>query len=211
MSSKIHHATAKRAKSYGLTLDRVENEFVVYLDGGVLATHPSASVALDQAIKRMDGGVLDDQPPAHQANAVDTPVAENKPGRARKQKVARKQKDNQDEQKVEDDFEDNRDANEGEIDQEEDLPSSVVKAVYKARYRPFQQTCGDDLAMQLIDYLAPTDGSGERIDLNKLREFAEANGCWVGGYAHLNPGMQRMNVVNRLRAKVRKGHEIVWP
>jgi hypothetical protein len=37
----------------------------------------------------------------------------------------------------------------------------------------------------------------------------QANGVWRASYAGLNPGMQRMNVGNRLRAAVKKGHGIV--
>lgn len=44
----------------------------------------------------------------------------------------------------------------------------------------------------------------------KFKEFALANGCWDGRYAELPAGLQRMNVVNRLRAKLRKGHSVKW-
>jgi len=56
------------------------------------------------------------------------------------------------------------------------------------------------------------DESGDRrIDLTKLRRFALANDCWNPEYMKLNPGMQRMNVVNRLRAKVRRdAYEVKW-
>ena len=41
-------------------------------------------------------------------------------------------------------------------------------------------------------------------DAAKLKAFARANGVWDDKYASLNPGLQRMNVVNRLRGKVKK-------
>jgi hypothetical protein len=48
-------------------------------------------------------------------------------------------------------------------------------------------------------------------DRDKLRTFAVANGCWDDRYGALpNQGLVHMSVVNRLRAKVRKGHTISW-
>jgi hypothetical protein len=39
-----------------------------------------------------------------------------------------------------------------------------------------------------------------------------ANGCWDDKYGKLpNVGLVRMNVINRLRAKIRKGYEVKWP
>lgn len=49
------------------------------------------------------------------------------------------------------------------------------------------------------------------MDAAKLKAFAVANGCWDDKYETLpNVGLRRMNVVNRLRAKVRKGYQVVW-
>lgn len=46
---------------------------------------------------------------------------------------------------------------------------------------------------------------------DKLTAFAKANGCWNDKYDKLpNPGLIRMNVLNRLRAKVKKGHQVKW-
>ena len=46
---------------------------------------------------------------------------------------------------------------------------------------------------------------------DKLAAFAKANGCWDDKYDKLpNPGLIRMNVLNRLRAKIRKGHKVIW-
>lgn len=60
----------------------------------------------------------------------------------------------------------------------------------------------------------PPDDMPERLkgyDPAALKAFAVNNGVWDDKYATLpNPGLVRMNVVNRLRAKVRKGHQIRW-
>lgn len=48
-------------------------------------------------------------------------------------------------------------------------------------------------------------------DAAVLERFARANGCWDDSYAALpNFGLRRMSVVNRLRAMVRRGHEVKW-
>jgi hypothetical protein len=40
--------------------------------------------------------------------------------------------------------------------------------------------------------------------------FAKQNGVWDAKYDKLNAGMQRMNCLNKLRAKVRAGHKVIW-
>lgn len=99
---------------------------------------------------------------------------------------------------------------EADDDEGESEGRSVVKRTYKQRYRPFKSTCGDELAQLVAGHLKVKTEDGVRIDTDRLRKFATANDCWQPGYSNLNVGMQRMNVVNRLRAKVKKGHDIVW-
>ena len=83
--------------------------------------------------------------------------------------------------------------------------SSVIPA---ERRKAYAERGTDDLGKQLSEHIKGPHGepSAER-----LQAFAVANGVWQDGYARLNVGMQRMNVANRLRALVRKGHVIVWP
>lgn len=64
----------------------------------------------------------------------------------------------------------------------------------------------DDLGTRVVTHTT-TDG---KFDGVKLRKFAEANGVWQERYVSLNNGLQRMNVVNRLRGKVKTGHVVVW-
>lgn len=114
---------------------------------------------------------------------------------------------------LEGDAEGSEDDTDGEDDEGEGEGRSVVKRKYKGRYRPFKMTNGDAIAQQVSDHVSYKDEDGKRrIDTDKLRAFAIANGCWVDTYSHLNAGMQRMNVANRLRARVRKEEdfEIVW-
>jgi hypothetical protein len=62
---------------------------------------------------------------------------------------------------------------------------------------------------------APVDDLGVRVASiplgAKFKAFAQANGVWQDRYDALNPGLQRMNVVNRLRAAVKKNAVIKWP
>jgi hypothetical protein len=101
---------------------------------------------------------------------------------------------------------------EPEEGEEEKKTSSIIKAKYKDKYKPTDMTCGDDLATQIREHIVEysTDGKTEVVNKTKLKKFAQANGCWDPRYENLNVGQQRMNIGNRLRAKVRKGHEVKW-
>lgn len=101
----------------------------------------------------------------------------------------------------------------GDEEEEESEGKSVVKRRYKKAYRPFKQTCGDEISALISKHLLVKDEeTGEmKIDAVKLKKFAKANDAWVDTYAHLNVGMRRMNVANRIRAKVRRDdYKIVW-
>ena len=62
---------------------------------------------------------------------------------------------------------------------------------------------------------APVDELGVKVASIPLgaefKAFAKANHVWNDKYDALNPGLQRMNCVNRLRAQVKKGYSIKWP
>lgn len=52
------------------------------------------------------------------------------------------------------------------------------------------------------------------FDDKQLKKFATANGCWQDKYLELpNNGLRRMNVMNRLRAKIKNDpkYAVVWP
>ncbi len=68
---------------------------------------------------------------------------------------------------------------------------------------PGRAPAKDDLGAQVSAHCG--------TDRAKLKHFAQANGCWTEAYDKLpNPGLVRMSVVNRLRAKVKHGHKVVW-
>lgn len=105
------------------------------------------------------------------------------------------------------------DEGEGSEDEETSEGKSVVKRKYKRAYRPFKQTCGDDISKLISKHLlVKDDETGEmKIDEKKLVRFAKLNDAWVDSYKDLNVGMRRMNVANRIRAKVKRDdYKIVW-
>lgn len=179
----IHHNTVKRAAKFGIRFEELEGAISAYNGTDVLLGQgKTAKEALEQALLAVAP-----------AKAPKAPKA-SKPKKSAKRK-ARKQADDED----------------GDED-DEPVEKSVVKRKYKKAYRPFKMTCGDTLAQQISAHVCEIDDEiGEkRINAKKLRDFATANGVWVSTYAHLNPGMRRMNIANRLRAKVRKGHKVIW-
>lgn len=96
---------------------------------------------------------------------------------------------------------------------------SVVPASYKARYaaRGNPANCGDDFAHEFESVISTTNGKGKKmVDMEALREIAERNGIgnWFDHYVtkDLNNGMVRMNIGNRLRARIKKGEKLeYWP
>lgn len=191
--TKIHHNTLKKARAHGIVLMADDQgEIVATKDAVRLASGLSGSVVLDAAIAKLGPATL-----AAKRSLKD----KIKSVFSRKPKVAVKgMKD--------EDWDEDGEPDPAEDDNE---GASVVKRVYKTRYRPFKMTCGDDLAQLVAKHLKVEGDDGKpRIDPTKLKAFAVANTCWVADYKNLNIGMQRMNVVNRLRARVRKGIEVKW-
>jgi len=96
-------------------------------------------------------------------------------------------------------------------DEEEKVSRSIVSAKYRQRYRPHDDRCGDELANAISEAICSPDEKGRmRVDMDKLRRLGEANGIDAERWSHLNVGQKRMCLGNVLRAKARKGVEIVW-
>lgn len=193
--TKIHHNTLKRAAQAGVQLDiDVDGDTVIArANGRDLARSHDPKDALNVAIRELLGDVA-------KVRKTRAKTATKRSKAKSKTKSRRKASAN------------GEDSDEDDDEEVEEEGGSVVKAKYRKKYRPFKYCNGDDLAEQLREYLKVEDEeTGEdRLDTTKLREFAQANGCWVPAYGKLNVGMRRLNVGNRLRAKVRKGHDIVW-
>jgi len=199
MAIRIHHATAKKAKKYGITLEVIENEVVASFNGRSIMSAPSADRALAATIGKLESAEavrLVNGPKA----LWDTPVVEEvKSSSKRKAKPI-----------VEED--ESEDAEDGdEEDEPEDESRSVVKSKYRKLYRPTRNTCGDDLARLISGYVSVGKGKLRKTDEAKLMAFAKRNGVWHPDYANINVGLRRMSIGNRLRRKVNKEkHEIIW-
>lgn len=237
---RIHHATAAKAAKLGFVLeDKGSTVRCSYNDLTIVHGVPTQIVEDMQALK-----MLKNEYPELKATMVADPLSwsvylgkvvlgshqelreafinatEHDLMQPKKPKrKPKKAKLVEDEDEGEDEDEDEGEG-EGEGEKEEEEAPEVIKSKYRERYKPFNDSCGDQLAMQMVEEFSYTDTvvgkdgrerTVTRIDLPKLRNFAELNGVWQDKYSALNPGMQRMNIANRLRGKVRNGHEIVWP
>lgn len=209
---RIHHATAAKARKFKVELTIEDNEVIATAkDGTVLATGLQANKVLEEAITKLTG---------HPAKKKAVKAATPKKARASKDEDGEEDEEGDEE---EGDEEEAVEELEPEDDSEADQGKSLVKSKYKKLYKPHKDKCGDDLSERLNAHVSVKTEDGLRIDLKKLRKFAEANDCWVPAYASLksrtggwNAGMARMNVANRLRGKIRQAkkageeYEIVW-
>lgn len=189
---RIHHATAAKARKFKITLTIEENEVVATGPKGErLASGLQGNKVLEDAITKLTG---------KPAKGVAKAEKKAKPAKAKKARKAKRHS----EEEAEEDMED-------EGGDEEGQSRSVVKAKYKALYKPHKNRSGDELSHRMNAHCSREDDDGEvKINLDALRKFAKANGVWVEGYASLrsrvgtfNGGMAMMNVNNRLRAKLR--------
>lgn len=192
MTIKLHHNTVKKAASHKIVLTVVEGEVVASTKDGVkLASGLMGNKVLDEAIAKLGAPIVEARAKA----------------KAAKKKAPKKAK-----RVVEEDDEELAEGDEANGD-EDDAPEGkgMIKAKYKKVYKPFKMTNGDDLNQLLAEHLKYKDPDGKmRVNQTKLVKFAKANDCWVDGYKHLNVGQQRLNVGNRLRAKIKKGHVVSW-
>jgi len=78
-----------------------------------------------------------------------------------------------------------------------DTRRSVISRAWKATYAKTYDSNGDGIAMALRDATQTPSG---KCDLAALHALYRANGVDPERWQHLNPGMQRMNGGNVLRA-----------
>jgi len=195
----IHHNTAKRAARANIQLV-VDGDMVNAIHAGqTLARCPDPKDALDLALRELNGGAA--------------PKRIRKPS---KSKASRPSHDDDagDEGDEGEPLDDDIDADDEEGDDEgKGEGKSVVKQKYRTKYRPHKHTCGDDITRRIAKEFmtkADPDNKKPKFDWARFVRFAKENDLWVGAYASLNHGLARMNVANRLRAKIRKEVEINW-
>lgn len=182
---RIHHNTLKKALKFGIRLVAGDKAVTAFEGDVALATASDPKDALDLAIE-----ALKDEDGADEAVEIEAADDELDPSDDELQPA------------------------------DEDGGASVVKSKYQERYRPNKGHCGDDLAVKLRDTFLTKENpdTGRRcLDFNAFVAFAKANEVWVESYRQLkdrhgnrNDGLIRMNVANRLRAKLRKGAKVKW-
>lgn len=87
----------------------------------------------------------------------------------------------------------------------------VMVASYHARYMAQGGGCADNIdhAMKTAFLTAcPPDADTPKLDTAALKAWGEDIALWNPAWEIRNPGMQRMNLANRVRAAVRKGRVI---
>lgn len=204
MTIKLHHNTIKKAAAHKIVLTVVEGEVVASTKDGVkLAQGLMGNKVLDDAIVKLGAPIV-------KARAEAKAKVAKKP--APKKAKRKYTKEEQEEYDLNGD-EDDRHPQDAEIEDgdEPEEGRSMIKDKYKKVYKPFKMTNGDDLNQLLAQHLKYKDDDGKlRVNKAKLVAFAKANDCWVDDYKHLNVGQQRLNVGNRLRAKIKKNYKVVW-
>jgi len=81
--------------------------------------------------------------------------------------------------------------------------TSVIAKETKKAYGK-TQSCGDDIAKALTAKINAAKDKGK-----EFASICSANGIDAGRWEHLNFGMQRMNLGNKLRAIAKSGHALV--
>lgn len=88
---------------------------------------------------------------------------------------------------------------------EKSTNNGAIGANYRDKYGK-EGHCGDELAEVLKVFTR--DDETKKVDLSKLKQVCEQNEIEFK-WDHLNAGMQRMTVGNILRAKHKKGVDIL--
>lgn len=211
MATRLHHTQVKQAAKLGITLAKNDLDITASKDGKS-ASAPSVSLAIAALLKLLGTSTVD----------LMGTIKASKPAKAKKAKTAKKGKakfkcECGSTKRVKDEDPDGgfvcaECGNDATMDGDED-GNSVIKAKYKNKYRPHKMTCGDALSKQVrAEFMTIKDPDTKKLKLDwvKFRQFAKNNGCWSEDYSKLNKGMRRMNIVNRLRAKIADGHETIW-
>lgn len=222
MAIRIHHTQVKQAAKLGITLAKSDMDVTASRDGQQ-ASAPSAGLAIAALLKKLGTTTADVMktlaPKAARSagkKAPKTKPAKSKGKTARSAGKFRCEEDGCRSTKRESDgdggFVCSGCGADASMDGD-DEGASVVKRKYKNAYRPHKMTCGDALSQQIRkEFMTVKDPDTKKlkIDWKRFTAFAQANGCWSEDYRKLNKGMRRMNVVNRLRARIARKEEVKW-
>lgn len=89
----------------------------------------------------------------------------------------------------------------------EKAPKSVVAKKYRPRYGRDQNN-GDMVARAMLKHTVVIEKSKHLLQIEKVAEVAKQNGLDMSRWDHLNTGMQRMNLANRLRQMLKDGVDV---
>jgi len=81
-------------------------------------------------------------------------------------------------------------------------PKSIVPLDYKAKYKAFGGTCGDEMAEVLTEAVR---GESGKVDQKLLENVMAQNNIERGRWNDRNVGQRRMNLGNVLRARIKRG------
>lgn len=90
-------------------------------------------------------------------------------------------------------------------DEEGPVTKSIVPDGFKAKYKAFGGSCGDEMAGVLADTVKTDKG---KVDVTALEEVMAQNGIDTDRWSNLNIGQRRMNLGNVLRARVKRGESV---
>lgn len=194
MTYRLHHTQIKQAARLGITLEASAAGYTAVKDNksyGPCATVGEAIAGLLALINPTTREIMAD-------------LRKSKP-KAKKKVAKRKARKSDDEEFDEEDLD-------GDDESDADQGHSVVKAKYKAKYKPHKGKCGDNLSYDITEHVTVEDEDGKKhVDHGVLKAFAEANGVWIGKYDAMlrrnQAGLVRMNVANRLRGLMRRDKE----
>lgn len=212
MAIRIHHTQQKQADRLGITLVKGDMDITASKDNKS-ASGPSAGLAIASLLKIL-GASTADVMGAIKKNAAPKAAKPKKTKKTKKAKLKCEACGSTDLSSDEEGGYVCEACGETVEDPDAEDGKSVVKKKYKVRYKPTKNSCGDTIANDVRAYVQYKDETTKKMvtDVDKLVKFAKANGCWDPNYQGLNNGMVRMNVINRLRGKIRRDkHEIVWP
>lgn len=179
---KIHHATAKKAEAAGILL-QAEGDRYVAIDTRFAPDHEFGGEAAPALVEML------------LAKRAEMEANGAKPVSAERQNAAHIES------------EDLGEAVEVEDDEDDGPRGSVISPERKVQYALNDGHCGDDVASAFRR--ACTDDKGN-LDYQALINIGHANDVEVAElWGSHNPGMQRMNLSNVLRGKLRKGTPVV--
>lgn len=85
------------------------------------------------------------------------------------------------------------------------VAKSIVPEGFKAKYKAFGGSCGDEMAGVLGETVKGEKG---KVDIAALEEVMAENGIDIDRWSNLNVGQRRMNLGNVLRARVKRGETV---